>query len=809
MPGDFLTAVWRSATRQRSYAAINLIGLALGFACCLILGLFVYRELTFDRHFDKHARIYRVAWDFTTGGQTYQGVAVPRAVMPLLAADQPQIENYVRFTDASLQDGLRLRRGDRVLNWRSTYFADGSVFKVFSHRVLAGDPATALSAASTMAISATMARAYFGDADPIGQYLRTDAGEDWKITLVFDDLPPNTHLRYDALFAGRIPLLRDAAGVTAMRQQLRSGYTAMTFVLMRPGFDPADWRRIDEDFMRRYLQDMDGPPDATQRLWLQPLEAMHYGEAINGDQPTGNPTYLYGCLAIALLILAVACINYTNLASARALRRARTVAIRKILGARRSRLLLEGLGEAVLYSLAAAVLGLALAELALTFTPIGALLGQQVHFDLPAGPALPGIVLAVAAVIGLIAGAWPAIYLSSWMPVAAFAARGGGAASGTRLREALVLLQFVMAVGVVAATLVMASQMRYVATTPLGFQRENQVMVTIRGTSNFARIPALARELRQNPEILAVAQAEQPPGRFGSSIVSGTNSEGKPFSLKYATTAVDAAFVGTLGIPIIAGRDFDATVRGGRQLIVNQAFVRQIGWGDDVVGQQFMDGRIVGVVPDFHFRSLREAIAPLMLESISDDTASVAEARRAFVQRTLIIRISGRDFAGTIRHIGNTMRRFDSASPFEYTLLDEGMRSLYDTERRMLTLIAVFASLCIFIACLGLFGLTAFATQQRSREIAIRKVLGASPRQIVWLLSRRVLWLICIGGLVAAVAAWAAMDEWLAGFAFRVRINPLLLMLAILLAAGVALFTVALQSLRTARADPTDTLRHE
>jgi len=808
MPGDFLTAVWRSATRQRSYAAINLIGLALGFACCLILGLFVYRELTFDRHFDKHARIYRVAWDFTTGGQTYHGVEVPRAVVPLLAADHPEIEDYVRFTDASLQDGLRLRHGDRVLNWRRTYFADGSVFRVFTHKVLAGDAATALTAASTVAISATMARAYFGNADPIGQYLRTDAGEDWKITLVFADLPPNTHLRYDALFAGRIPLLRDATGVTALRKQLRQGYTAMTFLLMRPGFDPADWPRIDADFMRRYLQDMDGPPDATQRLLLQPLASMHYGEAINGDLPTGNPTYLYGCLAIALLILAVACINYTNLASARALRRARTVAMRKILGARRSRLLLECLGEAVLYSLAAAVLGVALAWVAVTLTPIGELLGQQARFDLFSESALPGIVVAAAALIGLLAGAWPAVYLSAWMPVAAFAARGGGAASGTRLREVLVLLQFVMAVGVVAATLVMASQMRYVATTPLGFQRENQVLVTIRGTSNFARIPALAQELKLNPQVQAVAQAGQPPGRFAGMITAGTNEKGETFSLKFATTSVDDAFIGALGIPIVAGRDFDAASRAGRQFIVNETFVRQVGW-DDPVGRQQFDGRVVGVVRDFHFGSLREPIEPLLLEFIGDDPAPVAEARRAFVQRTLIIRISGRDFAGTIRHIGNTMRRFDSASPFEYTLLDEGMRSLYDTERRMLTLIAVFASLCIFIACLGLFGLTAFATQQRSREIAIRKVLGASPRQIVWLLSRRVLWLICIGGLVAAVAAWAAMDEWLAGFAYRVRINPLLLMLAILLAAGVALVTVALQSLRTARADPTDTLRHE
>jgi len=808
MFSDPLISIWRNAWRERAYAAINLVGLALGFACCLVLGMFVFRELTFDRHFANHERIYRVAWDFTTGGRTYELATLPRAVMPLLAFDHPEVEDFVRFTDASLQNGLRLRHGDRVLNWRRTYFSDASVFRVLSHRILAGDPATALSAASTVAISATMARAYFGGADPLGQYLRTDAGENWKVTLVFDDLPPNTHVRYDALFAAKTALLRDADNVTALRKQLH-GYEAITFVLMRPGFDPADWPRVNADFMRRYLQDMSGPPDSKQRLWLQPLAHIHYGAALGGDLPTGNPTYLYGCLAVALLILAVAAINYTNLAGARALRRARSVAIRKILGAPRHRLLLECLGEAVLYALGACALALAITEVAIRFTPIAELLGGQVQFDLSAEPALLGVAMAAAGVVGLIAGLWPAIYLSSWMPVAAFASRSGGAASGTRLREVLVLLQFVMAVGVVAAALVMNSQMQYVASMPLGFQRENQVLVTIRGLDNFARIPALAQTLKQNPQVLAVAQADNPPGHFGNEVVAGTNEKGESFSMKFATVAIDAEFVPTLGLVMVAGKNLDAQQRAGGARLVNEAFVRQIGWGDDVIGQSFMQDRIVGVVRDFHFRSLRDPIEPLMLDTISDDPQRVPEARRPFVQRTLIIRISGRDFDGTIRHISNAMRQFDPASPFEYSLLDEGMRSLYETERRMLALIAIFAALCIFIAALGLFGLASFATERRAREIAIRKVMGASAGQVVWLVARRVLALIGVGGLIAVAATWLLMDEWLAGFAYRVGVNPLLLALSILLAGGVALGTVALQSLRAARADPADTLRYD
>lgn len=804
---DFLSAVWRSTSRDRAYAAINLIGLAVGFGCCLMLGQFLRAELTFDRHFEQHARIYRVVADVTANGASRQTAWVPRAGAPMLARDYPQIESYVRFTDASLQDGLRLRHGDKTLSWRRTYFASETVFQVFSHDVLAGDSKTALKEPSSVAISETLAKAYFGDANPIGQLLRTDAGESWKVTLVFADLPSNTHLRYDALFADKIPLLRDAADQAGLRQQLTRGFSAYTYLLMRPEFRLADWPGMATQFVNRYIAADARQAGQALRIILQPLARIHYADPVLGDPPTGNRAYLYGCITVAVFILFVACINYTNLATARALRRARSVAIRKILGARRGRLLLECLGEAVLYSLAAAALGAAMAEVAISLTPIGSLLGQG-QLDLSSDPVLLAALSCAALLIGLIAGSYPAIYLSAWMPVAAFSTRGGGAVRGARVREVLVLLQFVMAVGVVAVTLVMASQIHYVATTPLGFQRENQVMVTIRGTERFARVPALAQELRRNPNVLAVTQATLPPGRFDSGgFMPVEDDKGVMQQVRSAGAEVGADFPDALGIQVVAGRGFSSTTPQGEYL-VNEALVRYMHWRDPI-GRRIMDGRVTGVMRDFHFRSLREPIVPLVMELLNDDPARVAEARRPFVQRIVIVRISGRDFTRTLQHIRETMIRFDPGNPFEYTMLDDSLQELYSTERRMLTLIVIFATLCIFIACLGLFGLTAFATEQRAREIAIRKVLGASPWQMVWLLSRRVLLLIGIGGVIAAAAAWLVMDEWLTGFAYRVQVSPLLLALSISLAAGVALATVALQSLRTLRADPADTLRYE
>jgi putative ABC transport system permease protein len=807
---DLLAAIWRSAVRERTYAAINLAGLAVGFACCLVLGLFVRDQLTFDRHFANQSRIYRLAGEFSSGTSSMLGVYLPRAIAPILAADYPQVEDYVRFTDASLQDGLRLRHGERVLNWRRTFFADSSVFKVFSHKVLAGDPATALVAASSVAVSRTLAKAYFGDADPIGQLLTTDANEAWKVTLVFDDLPPNTHLRYDALFADKIPLLRDAPDQPSRRRQLLSGTSGYTYLLMRPGFEPQDWDHIVRDFMKRNV-DGNAPPGFKLRFWLQPLSGIHYGEAIPGDQPMGNRTYLYGCVTVAVFLLIVACINYTNLAAARAFKRARSVALRKILGAGRGRLLCEILLESVLYSLAAAALALALAEIALTLTPLGELLGR-LHLDLSSDPQILVGTLLAAMLVGLAAGIYPAIYLASWMPTAAFSARGGGATRGTRSREVLVLLQFVMAVGVVAATLVMVSQMHYVASTPLGFQRDNIVMVTIRGVDKFDRVPALAQQLKRNPDVLSVTQTRLPPGpRFsGGAFLFAENDKGEMQSVDGDIIGVGADFLKTLRIELMEGQDFSADLAGraGDIFLVNETLARARGW-KNAIGRRVGNGRVIGVVRDFHMQSLRQPIMPLALEPIADERKSQPESRWPFLQRSILIRVSGSHFAQTMRHIESVMTRFDPGNPFEYTMLDDSLRDMYGTERRMLTLIAVFATLCLGIACLGLFGLTSYATRQRSREIAIRKVLGASPWQVVLLLSRRVLLLIGVGGLIAAAAAWLVMDDWLAGFAYRVGVNPLLLVASIALAAGVALGTVALQSLGTARADPADALRYE
>jgi len=802
---DFLLVVWRSAVRERAYVFINVSGLAMGFACSLILGLFLFSELTFDKHFEKHDRIFRVVTELIQDGNQRTISEVPRAISPLMASEYPEIEGYVRFTTANIGGGLRLRRGDVVVNWQQAYFASDSIFDVFSHKIVAGDPRTALTAPSTVAISARVAKAYFGDKNPIGENLYTETNAAWKITLVFDDLPPNTHLRYDVLFSDKIPLLQDAATTAGLREQVSKGVGAITYLLMRPGFAIAKWEEFGREFDKRVVVPAT-PPGMTIRLRLQPLDQIHYGEPVAGDDTTGNRAYLYGSLGIAVLLLTVACINYANLATARALRRARSTAIRKILGASRGRLVLGTLGEAVLYAIVSALLGVALAEVVIELTPVSELLGKSVDFDLSSGGPLLAIVAVVAILIGLIAGAWPAMYLSAWMPVSAFKTRAEDSSKGSGARETLVILQFMIASCVVAATLIMLSQMRFIASTPLGFERENRVLITVRGTDKHARLPALTQQLRSNSTVLGVAQASVPPGRYNKRMMRVENDAGQAVSTEVAVVGIDAEFLGVMGIPIAAGHNLDPLGAQGEQILVNETLVRQLGWKDPL-GHKIHTGRVVGVVRDFHFNSLREPIRPLVITMLSDDPSGIPEAQRPFWPRVVVVRIAGHDFGDTIQHIGKVITAFDPGNPFEYNLLEESLRTFYDTDRRALSLIMLFAGMCLFISCLGLFGLMAFATERRAREIAIRKVLGATSGQIVGLLARRIVALIAVGGAIATVATWLLMNEWLAAFAYRASINPLLLAVAVALVAILAIGVVAAQSSRLASADPAEGMR--
>ncbi len=804
----YLKIALRQLAREKLYVLLNVSGLALGFACCLMLGLYLWGELTYDRHYVNHERIYRIATGMKYGDGRSSETAITSSLFgPMLAREYPDyFKSYVRFRAGARTTPVLLRHEDQKAYWDDVYLADENVFDVFTHEIVYGDPRTALVNPDSIAISHRMAQRYFGNDNPIGRTLTTDGGKPLNITLVFEELPENVHLRYNALLAykGR------SAGVPEddmerLQQLLNFGNFEYTYVVLADGADPREYARLSEAFYEKYMKAGLSMANLGLKTWIEPLAAIHLSGDLEYDQPHGNRIYLYAFAAVAAFILLVASINYVNLATARAARRTRAIGLRKILGAGRASLIAQLLGESVLFALLATVLGVILVEVLLPLPAVSALFGKTLTLDLFGRPWLALGVLAFGLAVGLLAGLYPAVYLSSFMPLTALVGRYRP--SGLGLREALVFIQFAISIGVISCTLLMGQQMRFIAGKGLGFDKENRVLLTLRDRDLVQREKLIAAELEKQPGVLGVATASFIMGR-DIPIATGKvqNNEGAMTDLGFGLMFVGDDFIPVMGIEIVQGRDFSRRLLTdvGATYIVNETFARRMGWDEPIgkrmsLGPGAYPGPVIGIAKDFNYKSLRTSIEPLAIVRDSDQSE----------ERLMVVSVAPEGIRETLQQIQKLMAQLDPIHPFEYTFLDEDLDRLYVSEERLMKLIGIFAAICILVACLGLFGLAASATQQRTKEIGVRKVLGASTLTIILLLARRVLALIGAGAIVASIIAWLAMQQWLSGFAYRAALNPTYLLIAALGAGAVALFTIALQSWRTAHGDPVEALRYE
>jgi len=802
----YLKIALRQLAREKRYALLNVSGLALGLACCLMLGLYLWGELTYDRHHANHERIFRIATHFTFGDGRSSDVAITSRVLGVMLAEEyPEyFKAYVRFREDSRPNPVLLRHEDQIAYWGDVYAADDNVFEVFTHEIVYGDPRTALTKPSSIAISRRMAQRYFGDENPIGRTLTTDGRGPLTVTLVFEELPENSHLRYDALIAYKGARFEVPADITKRLQQLLTleGFE-FTYVVLADDSDPREYARLSAAFRKKYMKVILQSESLEWTSRLEPLAGIHLNSELTYDLPHGNRVYLYAFAAVAAFILGVACINYVNLATARAAQRTRAIGLRKILGAGRASLIAQFLGESVLLALLATVLGVILVEVLLSWPAVSALFGKTLTLDLFGRPLLGVTVIAFGLGVGLLAGLYPAVYLSSFMPLTALVGRYQPS-GGLRLREALVFVQFAISIGVIACALLMGQQMHFIANQGLGFEKENRVMVTLRGRELVEREALIAAELEKHPGVLGVATSSTIMGR-DMPLETGKveNNEGAMVDFGFSFFRVGDDFIPVMGIELVQGRDFSRRLVTdvGAAYIVNEAFVRAMGW-NDALGKRIVSGinsgSVIGVVKDFNFKSLRTSIEPFVMFR-----------NNAAGQRLMVVSIAPEGIRETLQHVQKLFAELDPTHPFEYTFLDEDLDQLYVSEERLMRLIGIFAAICIFVSCLGLFGLAATATAQRTKEIGVRKVLGASTITIILLLARRVLVLIGAGAAVASIVAWLAMQEWLSGFAYRAALNPAYLLLAALGAGAVALLTIALQSWRTARRDPVEALRHE
>ncbi len=795
---NYLKITIRNLYKEKLYAVINITGLSIGIACCIILGLFLRSELTYDRHNLKHERIFRLMVDvYFNGKLEYDTINDPITNWewaPQLAKEYPEIEAYVRFHNMGR---IPFRHEEKNLNWDNVYTADEKVFEVFTHNIVYGDPKTALSEPYCMAVSEGFAIKYFGNSNPVGNII-TSNNTHYKITLVFADLPENSHTKYDGL----ISYNRSQSGEAQPYNERLKGMNYHTYLLMSEGYQADSFKNIGKSFYARHFKKEWEKDGFSAALWLKPLADIH----LKSDPKIRF--YIYGLSAVAIFILLIACFNYMNLATARSMKRGLEVGIRKVLGETRLQLIVQFLGESIFFSLVSLLIGLVLVEVVTRVTPINSLLGKQVLMDLSDKPDLLLWMLGLSLVVGFFSGIYPAIYLSSAIPVSTIAGTTRSGKKGFRVRQILVLVQFIISISVISSAILMALQIRYVAGKSLGFNKDNRLVITVRDTNKSKKVSALKQELLKNSRVLAISEThEMVTGSAFNNFYNAENNDGvieeQRMSISQMTIGED--FIDVMGIDLVEGKNISHKLwsRAKRHILVNETMVEKMGWKEPV-GKRVQLGEVqfavIGVVKDFHFFSLHKKIGPLIIWTWPDGVK---------FSRLLIVKVTGDEIPETLKFIQETFEEFDSEHPFEYRFLDDALNDFYKAEQRLMKLIGIFSVVCILISCLGLFGLAAFTTEQRTKEIGVRKVLGASTFRIIAMLSRGILLIVMAASVISSLVTWYAIDEWLTGFAYHAGINPMVFVLSAAIALAVALGTVALQSFKTANENPVKALRYE
>lgn len=794
-----MTTTWRTISRHKAHSFINAFGLAIGLTCCILILLFVQDELSFDGIHHKADRLYRLNKIVTRPGSATELHSITSGQMgPALVRDFPEVEQSTRILPWF--DDVLMTRGETTLKIPDVVFADSSFFSTFDFKLLHGDARTALAMPLSIVLSEQTARRFFGDHVPLGETISGFRDELYTITGIVADAPANSHLTYNAL----ISWSSTVEGVGPLEMPWLNNWltqVAYSYVLLRPDVDAAVLQKKFPEFMKRHFE-----AKADQyELYLQPFKEIYLksGDILfTRGLRLGNDDYVYGFSVIALLILLIASINFMNLATARASRRAKEVGVRKVLGADRRRLAYQFLGESTIFSVLAMMIALLSVEIMLP--AFNGFAGKNLLFDLWDNLTLLAGLLLLTLTVGFVSGSYPALVLSNFQPARVLKGVWTGAPQAVLPRKILVTAQFVIAIALFTGTLVIYRQMAFTSEKNLGFEKEHIVILPIGDTNIAGKFEAFKNELLQHPRVLAATGSNSVPGE--SMMSFGVLPEGKPETEDWTVSSIridDFDLLETYGMEVADGRYFspEFSTDASSGVVINESLARSLGW-DDPVGKKFNvpgevnPGHVIGVIRDFHMKSFHFPIEPLFLY---------------FAPRhgNLSLRIAAQDIPGTIEFIRTIWSRFDSRYPFEYYFLDERFDQLYASEQRLMQTFTLFSILAIVVSGLGLLGLSSYEAEQRTKEIGIRKVLGATVPGVVMLLSRELLKLVVIASVIAGPLAWIAMNRWLQDFAFRTEISLGVFLLAGSLAFVIALLTVSTQAIKAARANPVRALKYE
>lgn len=802
MIGHYLKIFWRNFRKHTFHSLLNVLGLAVGIACCLLILLFVLDELGYDGFHEMADRIHRLSLTLKPPGQEAKHTAITAYPMgPNLEADIPEIVEAARlmpYFEGGVPGRAAVSYQQRQRFYDRLFFADPAILEIFTLPMSRGNPSTALNDPFTAVVTESTARRYFGDADPIGEMLHIDTGlsaDDYRVTGVVSDLPYDSHVHFDVLVSfSTLQHVKDER-ITLEGWWL---YEVYTYLLLAPGVEAETVNAKLPSFIEKHL----GQPGVEEvTLRLQPIESIHlHSDLLFEVGENSDISYVYIFSSIALIILLVACINFMNLSTARFSHRAREVGVRKVVGAHRSQIVWQFLGESILLTAIATVV--AMAAVAFLLPGFNAFTGKQVTLSFGLVGAV--FLLASIVVVGLLAGSYPALFLSAFRPTQVLKGTMAIGARSGLFRRFLIVLQFTVSIVLIISALVVYSQLSYMRNRDPGYDRSQVVVVPIRDVTLRDRYFTVKDTLERHPTVLETSLSSVVLGRQTPGIMTRLDGAEEPLVLD--TLVVDQEFLQMFDIEVLTGRGFareiDSDVTSA--FMLNETAVRAFGWQepDDVVGRAvnwggFKKGQIIGVVKDFHFQSLEHEIAPLILHV------------RPIAFHYLFLKVPAEGADTALAAIEGTWNEVFPDNAFDYFFLEDELDRLYRAEQRLGQVIALFSLLAVFVACLGLFGLAAFTAERRTKEIGIRKVLGSSVSGVVVLLSKEFTLLVLLANLIAWPIALWLLSRWLQGFAYRIDLGPGVFVAGGLLALVIAWLTVSYQSLRAAVINPADALRYE
>ncbi len=809
MISNYFKIAIRTMLTQKMYSFINILGLAIGMAATILISIYIHHELSYDRYHEKSDRIYRLSreWLNENGESNLHLGHVAPPFGPLIANDfEGEVEQVVRLLTGG---GPLMQNGDKKFEEERLFFAEGNVFEIFSWKLLKGDRKTALTEPNTIVLSESSARKYFEEEDPLGKmitYNNFGMSQEMKITGIIEDTPQNSHFRYDML-ASFVTVENFMGREVMMRRWGSNNYS--TFLLFPEGYNVTNFETQLPGFIDKHLgENSNGQPaSTTNKLHLMPLADIHLHSHLDSEiEANGDIKYIYAYIIIALFILVIACINFMNLSTARSMKRAKEVGVRKVMGANRSSLIWQFVAESILVALISSLLAIGLVIMVLPW--FNNFADKELVLQTMDLSFLAMLVLAVTLIVGLIAGSYPAFFLSAFQPAKVLkGSKLTGAGKKVNLRSALVVFQFFISICLIIGVGIIGDQIDYMKTKALGFDKENMVVLPS-NDEIYNNFQVVKDRLAKQPGIAEVTLTSRvPSGRLldsqgGTAEVDG---EMKQIGFRIADVHVDHNYLNTLSVQFLAGRNFDPELSSdsSEAFILNKAAVDGLGWRtpEEAIGKKFnyggRKGYVIGVTDNFHFESLHQNIAPIVFV--------VTQGRG----NNIIVKVKEGYEQQTLSYLEEEWTHLRPGYLFDYYTIGERFNEQYQAEEKLGELITYFSGLAIFIAMLGLYGLSSFTIEQSTKEIGIRKVLGASVNSVMYMFTKRFAILVIIGIALAAPVSYYGMQEWLEAFPYKTTMQPLTFIIGGLLALVFAIMTVGAEIMKAAVSNPVDTLRSE